>query len=65
MDPARGSMSSEAATSANNLATVPRIRYQTAELLTQEIYRTQRTQGDILYVEGNEYLLYSLRSLFG
>ncbi|CAG9941319.1 unnamed protein product [Clonostachys rosea f. rosea IK726] len=51
MDPARGSMSSEAATSANNLATVPRIRYQTAELLTQEIYRTQRTQGDILYVE--------------
>ncbi|CAH0037393.1 unnamed protein product [Clonostachys solani] len=48
MDPPRGSMSSDAATSADDPTTVPRIRFQTAELLTQEIYKTP---GDILYVE--------------
>ncbi|CAH0019145.1 unnamed protein product [Clonostachys rhizophaga] len=64
MDPSRGSMSSAAATSANNPATVPRIRYQTAELLVQEIYRTQRKQGDILYVEDVSLQVFSIIEKF-
>ncbi|CAG9991450.1 unnamed protein product [Clonostachys byssicola] len=48
MDPPRGSMSSEAATSADNPTTLPRIKFQTAELLAQEI---DKTPGDVLYVE--------------
>ncbi|VUC23664.1 unnamed protein product [Clonostachys rosea] len=49
MDPSQGSVSSvEAAPSTNNPTTVPRIRFQTAELLAQEI---SKAPGDILYVE--------------